>query len=375
MCRINFDIQLIITNLLEKIATLAVQSLFAILGRRPHLATPFVHPMTPKMYSDLWPPIQVFLDWDGTLTKRDTLEVVAKIGYNKNPTSQPWNDIVKAYLDDYRAHQDAYSPSKDQRRTIAEESAWLETLFEVETRSVKRVREAGVFAGVQNGDVLDAANRAIENHSVDLREGWKDLFFSGLSQPDDPRSNLGRNGFRFHILSVNWSAMFIKCCILHAAMLERAPGALAALVPMVHLANEIASVQRPTYDPDQEGMSIRTSADKVRILEKALHAPVGRPFWAKKEPITVYVGDSVTDFDALLYVDVGICIRDEPLGGGQKELAETFERVGVSVKPLSELKLPLSTQEGTSKILWWAKDLKEISDALSKILSAVKDWE
>jgi 2-hydroxy-3-keto-5-methylthiopentenyl-1-phosphate phosphatase len=327
------------------------------------------------MHSDLWPLIHVFLDWDGTITKKDTLEVVAKIGYDKNPTSRPWNDIVKAYLDDYRAHQDAYTPSKDQRTTIKEESAWLESLSKVESRSINRVREAGVFEGVHKNNVLDAAIRAIESRSVQLRHGWTDLFFSDPSQPGDPHPIMGREGFRFHILSVNWSATFIKGCLLHAAILEQPKVASKALMSMTHLANEIAIDERPPCSVDQEKITIQTSADKLRILKKSVHGSVGSPQRNSKKTVTVYVGDSATDFDALLHVDVGICVRDEPLGSGQMELAETLGRVGVLVKPLSELEISLSGQETTSKDLWWTNDLQEVSSALEKILAAVKDYD
>lgn len=325
------------------------------------------------MYSDIWPPVHVFIDWDGTITKRDTLEEVAKAGYKKNPTTRPWSNFVTAYLEDYRVHQESYSPSKDQRKTIEEESAWLESLLEVETLSVKRVRDAGLFQGVNKNDMLDAATEALGNGNVQLREGWTDLFFSGLSPPGDRVPAMGRDGFRFHIVSVNWSAAFIKSCIFHASVLLQSVDAMKALVPMVHLANEIASVERATYGLDKDNVTVRTSADKVKMIEKALHEPaLGKN--ETREPITVYIGDSCTDFDALLYVDYGICIRDEPMGSGQKELAETLERVGVSVKSLSELELPSPTQGANTKTLWWAKDLKEISDALSRILGTVKDW-
>lgn len=325
------------------------------------------------MYSDIWPHVQVFIDWDGTITKRDTLEDVAKAGYKKNPSTQPWGNIVRAYLEDYRVHQESYSPSKDQRKTIKEESAWLESLFEVETLSVKRVRDAGLFLGVNKNDMLDAAAEAIDNGNVELREGWKDLFFSGLSPPGDSVPAMGRDGFRFHILSVNWSATFIKGCMFHAGTLTRSVDVMKALIPMVHLANEISSVERATYGLDKDNVTVRTSADKVRMLEKALHEPaLGKN--ETRKPITVYIGDSCTDFDALLYVDYGICIRDEPMGSGQKELADTLERVGVPVKPLSELELPSPSQGENTKTLWWAKDLKEVSHALSKILGTVKDW-
>ncbi|TID27522.1 hypothetical protein E6O75_ATG00289 [Venturia nashicola] len=325
------------------------------------------------MYSDIWPPVHVFIDWDGTITERDTLGEVVKAGYKKNPATQPWGNFVSAYLEDYRVHQASYTPAKDQRKTIKEESAWLESLLEVETRSVERVRDAGLFLGLNKNDMLDAAAEAVDNGNVQFRKGWKELFFSGLSPPAEPVPAMGRDGLRFHIVSVNWSANFIKGCIFHASMLSRSVDVMRALVPMVHLANEIPNVERATCGLDKDDVTVRTSADKVRMIEKALHEPALGKTDARK-PILVYIGDSCTDLDALLYVDYGICIRDEPMGSGQKELAETLERVGVSVNPLSELELLSSSQGASIKTLWWARDLKEVSDFLSRILGTVKDW-
>ncbi|QDS67594.1 hypothetical protein FKW77_003769 [Venturia effusa] len=324
------------------------------------------------MYSDLGAPLHVFIDWDGTITRRDTLEEVAKVGYKKNPTTRPWSDIVGAYLDDYRVHRDSYAPSKDQRNTIKEESAWLQSLLEIETRSVKRVQDAGLFLGVTKTDMLVAAAEALDNNNVKPREGWKDLFLAGPSPLGDFAPAAVRDGLRFHILSVNWSATFIKGCMLHASTLLRSVDDRATLTPIVYLANEVASVDKVAHGLDKANVTIRTSADKVRMIAKTLEETA----FEKKEtgkPITVYVGDSCTDFDALIYVDYGICIRDDPMGSGQKELAETFERVGVPVKALSELVLSPSAHGAKTKTLWWAKDLKEISDALSRILGTARD--
>ena len=43
----------------------------------------------------------------------------------------------------------------------------------------------------------------------------------------------------------------------------------------------------------------------------------------------VFVGDGVTDLEALLAVDVGVFLRGEGRGRGQRELRECLERVGV----------------------------------------------
>jgi thiamine phosphate phosphatase / amino-HMP aminohydrolase len=337
-----------------------------------------IHTNHRKMYSDIWPPVHVFLDWDGTLTKKDTLQILTDIGYKRNPTSRPWSGIVQAYLDDYTAHEKSYSPSREQRKTIAEESAWLASLDVVENRSFRRVQDAGIFASVTKSDILSAANRAVRSQSLSLRGGWTKLLFEGVVEPPrPPHLNLGRDGVRFHILSVNWSAFFIKSAIFQSTLFEYGLDlsnpdthpALKALIPMVHFANELGSILRPTSGPEKTPTIIRTSADKCRIL-----TGYGRLEGVTLDPVKVCVGDSTTDFDALLCVDIGICIRDEPMGSSQKELAETLERIGITVRPLCEFEWPQPAQEGPAKTLWWTEDLTEVSEAISKILKKVENW-
>ena len=51
------------------------------------------------------------------------------------------------------------------------------------------------------------------------------------------------------------------------------------------------------------------------------------------------------------------------MGSGQRELAETFERVGVEVLHVDE---GFTTQPDETRIVYWASDLKEIAGLLSR---------
>jgi 2-hydroxy-3-keto-5-methylthiopentenyl-1-phosphate phosphatase len=294
-------------------------------------------------------PIRLVLDWDGTLTKRDTLHIVAAIGYdhNRDLNLTPWNEIVQAYVSDYVDYEARYKPAAKDRKTIAEESEWLASLKDVERRSLERVEEAGIFTGVTKQEVSLASKSAIHHKKVELRHGWRELLSIACEtdkrMPEVPPVS---------IISVNWSSTFIRACL--ETTLAETPTNKSIMDSIPIFANEI-------YPDSEEALNIRTSADKLAAFQK-LRETDNRPI--------VYVGDSSTDFDCLIAADVGICVRDDPMGSGQKELKETLERVGLEVLRLSPAAW-VKHEEGirnegdgqgreSKKKVWWVTDLMEV---------------
>ncbi len=103
-----------------------------------------------------------FLDWDGTMTTKDTLLVIASIGYSKSSSQNlpPWSQGSQAYGLDYKTHAAEYKP--DMQKTISLEQlfAWQESLVDVERASVERVERAYIFANITEEDVDNAASQA-----------------------------------------------------------------------------------------------------------------------------------------------------------------------------------------------------------------------
>ena len=105
------------------------------------------------------------LDFDGTLTKHDTLHLVTEAGYQKQKSTthakEPpsWQEIVDAYLSDYRHHADTYHPNRSQRTKLADEVAWLDSLATVEKASADRVRDAGILDNVKMQDMEHTARQ------------------------------------------------------------------------------------------------------------------------------------------------------------------------------------------------------------------------
>ncbi|OAL33494.1 glutamate carboxypeptidase II [Fonsecaea nubica] len=369
------------------------------------------------------PRIRIVLDWDGTLTIRDTLHVVAAIGYKTNkhrvPPPPSWDQIVQAYMADYTRHQDAYRPPRQDRHTIPLESAWLASLRGVEVRSVQRVVDAGIFANVTEGDVWREAEAAARNGEVRLREGWWDVLTAaslgarpgaGACHNHDGRDEgvpvpAVASSPSIAIISVNWSAAFIRACLSAATTTaitetgdlqnDNSPEIQTQTQIQTTVVNSLPILAnnllpRSPYDGHYSttaapagGAGIHTSADKRAALQR-----LQRLHWTEDQgqsgrDTVVYVGDSPTDLDCLVSADVGVCVRDEPLGSGQRELQETLERVGVEVRRLDlgewskiRRRSESGRQEGGGGggggeaclggdnkrvVVWWVADLKEVA--------------
>ena len=324
--------------------------------------------------------IRLTLDFDGTLTKRDTMHVVAEAGYarqrrfQRDPPPRPWSEIVDAYISDFKAHAEAYRPRTADRHTYEQELAWLNSLRTIENASINRAVKAGIFDNLSTMDMATAADKALNDGQVRFRDGWaKLIMFVGehnthveLSDPQDRP---------VQVISVNWSASFVRAIL--QGCLEREPSPEQKLswwkdIP-VH-ANELPAVNETDFlgksssqipAEQQHRKSIRTSGDKVEMLNSIYNNTQ-----AGKDYILIFVGDSSTDLESLLAADTGICIRDEPMGSGQKELAATCKRLGIKVLHISEQKVTCSPSSNKqSHGLFWVRDFSEIHEWLERTLS------
>jgi hypothetical protein len=295
--------------------------------------------------------LRIILDWDGTVTTHDTLHIVAAIGYQRNQhlNLTPWDQIVQAYILDYTQHEESYRPARLDRKTIAQESAWLASLIDVEVRSVKRARDAGIFTGVTDNDIYMGAEHAIRSNKIQLRDGWMDIF----AMAGHPGNDMANQSL-VSIISVNWSGTFVRAC-LSAALRDSPP--MQGTVDSIPISSN--HLQPDPSGGDSEDPGIRTSADKLDAFQKLRDSGSGPVF---------YVGDSPTDFDCLVAADVGFCVRDEPMGSGQADLKDSLERVGVQVTRLEldawdkyrrETAVRGVEKEG-NKVVWWVADLREI---------------
>ena len=306
--------------------------------------------------------INLFLDWDGTLTKHDTILPLSRIGYQINEAkgiaTRPWDEIVEAYLDDLKAHAEAYQPARESRTTIGAESKYLASVKPIEWASTDRIVEAGVFANVTS--MGEEVKEALRTGEVEMRPGWERLF--SFNPKDSSMVNTA-------IITVNWSANFIKDCMFYASTGDLF---VVTLKMLPIYGNEINSLVGKFNNPRVGDLSsdrlIQTSADKLEALRSAIEVGKAQASKAKQEYMSIYVGDTATDFDCLLEADVGVCIQDVPLRGGQQELASTFARVGVDVLPLSEARNLASGHESKRKTVYSVNNLAELANFIEQEL-------
>ena len=331
--------------------------------------------------------INLVLDFDGTLTKKDTMEVLSEAGYarqrkaGRDTQPRPWSDIVDAYISDCKAHAAAYRPylpATANRTTYEQEKAWLNSLRPLEIASIERAIEAGVFDQLSAADMAIAADRAVGSGQVQLRNGWTELF-SFVEQHNTKFSDTDVSNPLVQVVSVNWSACFIKY-VLHSSI-QRAPEVEDHLKSLwsTHIpiyANEFPSIagndtqtgpNNKSRAERQNLQDIRTSGDKVNTFKS-----ICENMQYERNATSVYVGDSSTDLECLLAADAGICIRDEPMGGGQKDLAATFERLGIEVTHVGDKRTSSSFDAvGQRYGLLWARDFSEISEWLRGVCKAI----
>lgn len=299
-------------------------------------------------------PTHLVLDYDGTLTVKDTMAVIGTI-----PDSPPmsWDEITNEYMKDYAEYKKQPYPWKKYDR--AEYSDWLASRKWVEERSARRVQHAGFFRGVSNESVRDAVSRAFQNGNLEMSDGWEKLMELFLPDSDSSTRPLSC----LSILSVNWSGAAIRHALWQAAYdiadhPERDKLCHFVNDMPIH-ANEIEALESPTGSSGracrESGQDIRTSDDKLRYL------PPRRGAQQDSTPYVVYVGDSSTDFDCLCAADLGIWICPVPESEYKQAFADAFKPLDFVPPPLTSYK-PGCDEEA---LLYWAPDLHSVYEALT----------
>lgn len=149
-------------------------------------------------------------DFDGTITTNDTIDLVVQAALqwqretsNEDTTrhlSESWQRIQDAYDQDLRDYESS-QPPKARRTTIEAEISYLRGRREMEAKSLQRVIESGLFHGLDVGRLFQAGVQDREAGRVLLRDGIE-VYLRTLKDKIP--------GCMIHILSVNWSASYIK---------------------------------------------------------------------------------------------------------------------------------------------------------------------
>ena len=303
-------------------------------------------------------PILLLLDWDSTLTERSTLPLIASIATYPNQHPQ-FAGLSKAYNHDLNVHDSAYNPNAVLREALDQEIKYLDSLGPVETASIFRITDSGIFNGVRLSDIERVATTCAQDGTVRLRKGWERL----IDHVWDSGCDTARG--EVHIISVAWSATFIHFCLKFALEQLAYSHCVRDYYITVHTNDIDLRTGSLAGSASLDGSYILTATDKLNVMRHIVSEY--QTAHSQSEPATVYMGDSSTDLACLIEADVGICIWDRDIEGEQKQLKETVDRLRVDVNPISKCSTDKQRDKKTyqsdypkQKALWSARDFQEV---------------
>ncbi|KAK9460722.1 uncharacterized protein V1516DRAFT_677479 [Lipomyces oligophaga] len=260
----------------------------------------------------------IAIDFDGTLTAKDTTELIAKVGYEderRRTKLVPWELIVDSYLHDLEEFRDNWEkePAQNGEDAGTRLLRYYKELEVVEKKSITRIEEAGVFRGITNVEsALDIAARSTEFRpfAIDVLEAITKC-----------------ERFQVQIVSVSWSGQFIRSSIKRES---------AAVEPEI-ISNEL-TVRSSTstgsmtsltpcavrYRPRSDSQ-LYTSHDKLDFILKWTN---GIHNWQSDG---MYIGDSTGDLKPLITARWGIMIGDST------SLITALQKLGYTIVPYSQI--------------------------------------
>ncbi|AOA61435.1 hypothetical protein PP7435_CHR1-0436 [Komagataella phaffii CBS 7435] len=245
----------------------------------------------------------VLSDWDGTITKEDTIPLVFEALRLDKPEGYPWDFkyFQKLYMDRFKKLFEVHLPNHEfkHRDTMEKEIEFQKYFGEfVEMKTKIDVIKLNCFHGVH----VNSFNKQVEN--LVIHEGFPEV----LQKLRD--RNIG-----FGVISVNWTQKIIEA-YLRSIGFDPVP-------------NEIMMIGND-FEFDEDGYclgtlrddGITTGYDKmVKVVEIKSRLNGGK---------VLYVGDSSVDCLAMLKADKGVVIR-----GGSA--SEALRKLGQEVLEIKQL--------------------------------------
>ncbi|KAH6689217.1 hypothetical protein F5X68DRAFT_78294 [Plectosphaerella plurivora] len=273
-------------------------------------------------------PLHLVLDFDGTITQKDTIGVLADLGQDfqlrqKADISPTWAQIVDEYGRDHKEHLSEYQPASHQRASLEDELVFLRQLRSVEHRSLRRVEQSGLFRGLDQATLEQGGRDALRNGAIEFRDGFADIMAAA-----------SHNKWHVSVLSVNWSTSFLR-------------GVLEGYRIHDYVANEIqpdGKIIGPAHlGAAWQDSPMMTCEDKREALVSLLLRQ------GTSATSMVYFGDSTCDIECLT-LGRGVAVALDQ----SSSLMKTLARVGVDVPAVADAR--------ESDKLVWAKSFKDVLD-------------
>ncbi|KAH8893786.1 hypothetical protein GQ53DRAFT_821685 [Thozetella sp. PMI_491] len=238
--------------------------------------------------------LSVILDFDGTVTEKDTLGVLAHYFIDLNPEKRVhWDQAVERYVRDLQAFNDAYQPAEPDRVGSQAELDYSRAQRKVEHASIERVQQSGLFDRAELNLTLQnhqsamylLGQRAVQDGVVKIRPGFREFLSTMLTA-----------GSKVGVLSLNWSTDFVKGVL--STVDERAPHELR------YCTNNIGHRNGNICGPTLVQEAMLTGEDKMaRWREICPTMPMAS---------AVFIGDGAMDLQCMLAAKKAVVIARDP---------------------------------------------------------------
>jgi thiamine phosphate phosphatase / amino-HMP aminohydrolase len=273
-------------------------------------------------------PEAFILDFDGTITKDDTIDAIFKSAVafqdaRGKDMSRVWQEIVVKYGKDYQTHVEAYEHAEEATDIVEEEIKLYRSLAPVEEKSFNRVSNSGIFAGIDEQVWEYLGSQAVKNGDVVVREGFE-AFLGCIEKAKATWS----------IVSVNFSRAFIRG-VLNSSI---TPGSSVAI--LANQPNENGVLKGPW------GRVMTSSSAKLDAVQSLIGGRDSKP-----RSRVVYIGDSGTDIECLLADGViGLIISED----GRSSLLRALRRSEMNILHIGQYEVT------APRTVYWARDYLEI---------------
>lgn len=244
-----------------------------------------------------YPIAQLITDFDETISERDTISTIVQTaadnrGGEKEEFLAAWQEMVQWFLTRYHRVCDAW---QTHRSSLVD---FLKSFEELETVSIQRVMTKGFLAGITREELRAVGRNVVKKPGV-----------------DEVLSAMRADGVEVEILSANWSKTLIE-------------GATKGLYDQI-ITNSLTydAAGRSTGDIHLHVVSAR---DKLRKFRERKKNPPNPDKLGNGGIRTLYIGDSISDFLAILDADLGVLI------GQNRTAIQTIERFRLPTLQLQE---------------------------------------
>ena len=245
-----------------------------------------------------YPIDKLITDFDETISERDTISTLVHTAadshaHKKEEFLAAWQEMVQWFLTRYHRVCDEW---QDHRHSLVD---YLKSFEELETASIQRVMSKGFLEGLTRDGLRTVGATVTKRADVD-----RVLF------------QLRQAGIAVEILSANWSK----------ALIQGATEGLCDQITTNSLQYDAAG--RSTGDIHLHVVSARDKLRKFRSRKK--NPPRSDETGDGEITRTLYIGDSISDFLAILDADLGVLIGQNPTA------MQTIERFRLPTQRLHE---------------------------------------